>query len=161
MMKIARPAVGCVTALALVAVLSDCAVGPNFKRPAAPAASGYGSAPTQGEIASSPGAAGGAPQRFVAEMDIPAQWWTLFQSPKLNGLVEQAIKANPDMAAAKAALMGWRPMTLFERATSSMITSDIGVPMPPTIDAVKSTLIGGAPRRPVSAAIAVNRIMDS
>jgi len=32
-------------------------------------------------------------------MDIPAQWWTLFQSAKLNGLVEQAIKANPT----------WRP----------------------------------------------------
>ena len=61
------------------------------------------------------------------------------------------IAATDHPAAAKAALMGWRPMTLFERATSSMITSDIGVPMPPMIDAVKSTLIGGAPRRPASA----------
>lgn len=117
MIKIARPAVACVTALALVAGLSDCAVGPNFKRPAAPTDAGYGSAPTQGEIASSPGAAGGAPQRFVAEMDIPAQWWTVFQSPKLDGLVEQAIKGNPNMAAAKAALRQAHELYLAQRTT--------------------------------------------
>ena len=57
------------------------------------------------------------PQRFVAEMDIPAQWWTLFQSPKLNGLVEQAIKANPDMAAAKAALRQAHELYLAQRTT--------------------------------------------
>jgi NodT family efflux transporter outer membrane factor (OMF) lipoprotein len=117
MMKITRPAIGCITAVALVTLLSDCAVGPNFKRPAAPPASGYGSASTQGELASSPGAAGGTPQRFVAAMDIPAQWWTLFQSPKLNGLVEQAIKANPNMAAAKAALRQAHELYLAQRTT--------------------------------------------
>lgn len=91
------------TTLALVASLSDCAVGPNFKRPTPPAAADYGSAPAQGETASGPGT-GGNTQRFVAAMDIPAQWWTVFQSPKLDGLVEQAMKANPDVTAAKAAL---------------------------------------------------------
>src|SRR5580658_10740207 len=37
-------------------------------------------------------------------MDIPGQWWTLFQSPKLNDLVQQSLKANPDVGAAQAAL---------------------------------------------------------
>jgi NodT family efflux transporter outer membrane factor (OMF) lipoprotein len=37
-------------------------------------------------------------------MDIPTQWWTLFQSPKLDRLVEQALKANPDVGAAQASL---------------------------------------------------------
>jgi NodT family efflux transporter outer membrane factor (OMF) lipoprotein len=83
--------------------LSSCAVGPNFKRPTPPAASGYGSAPAQGETAESEDKAGAA-QRFVAGMDIPGQWWALFQSPQLNHLIEQALKANPDIGAAQAAL---------------------------------------------------------
>ena len=37
-------------------------------------------------------------------MDIPGQWWTLFQSPKLDHVVEQALKGNPDVGAAQAAL---------------------------------------------------------
>lgn len=85
---------------ACVAALTACAVGPNFKRPPAPTAPGYGSADTQQQ----PLTADGATQRFVAGMDIPAQWWTLFQSPKLNLLVEQALKANPNVGAAQAAL---------------------------------------------------------
>ena len=85
---------------ALMASLAACAVGPDFKRPSTPAAAGYGSAPTQGQIASADGNA----QRFVAGMDIPSQWWTLFQSPKLNRLVEQALKGNPNVGAAQAAL---------------------------------------------------------
>ena len=46
----------------------------------------------------------GSPQRFVAAMDIPGQWWTLFQSPQLDHVVEQALKGNPDVGAAQAAL---------------------------------------------------------
>jgi NodT family efflux transporter outer membrane factor (OMF) lipoprotein len=47
---------------------------------------------------------GGDAQRFVMGLDIPSQWWTLFQSPKLNHLVEQALKGNPNVGAAQAAL---------------------------------------------------------
>jgi NodT family efflux transporter outer membrane factor (OMF) lipoprotein len=87
---------------ALVAGLSACAVGPNFKHPPAPMDSGYGHASEQ---ESTPAAApGGDVQRFVAGLDIPSQWWTLFQSPKLNTLVEQALKGNPNVGAAQAAL---------------------------------------------------------
>jgi NodT family efflux transporter outer membrane factor (OMF) lipoprotein len=87
----------------VLAGLSACAVGPDFKRPAPPAAAGYGSAPTQGQTAVAE-AAGGNVQHFVAGMDIPSQWWTLFQSPKLDRLVEQALKANPNVGAAQASL---------------------------------------------------------
>jgi NodT family efflux transporter outer membrane factor (OMF) lipoprotein len=80
----------------LVAAVSACAVGPNFKRPPAPAAPNYGSAPMRGDIDST--------QHLVADLDIPSQWWTLFQSPKLNLLVEQALKGSPDVGAAQAAL---------------------------------------------------------
>jgi NodT family efflux transporter outer membrane factor (OMF) lipoprotein len=89
---------------AAAAGLSACAVGPDFKAPAAPDASGYGGASAQGQTAAADDTGGGAAQRFVAGADIPAQWWTLFQSPKLSRLVEQSLKANADVAAAHAAL---------------------------------------------------------
>ncbi|HEY0803067.1 MAG TPA: efflux transporter outer membrane subunit [Steroidobacteraceae bacterium] len=84
----------------LAAVLTACAVGPNFKRPPPPNATGYGSASVQAQTVSPDGDA----QRFVAGMDIPSQWWTLFRSPGLNRLVEQALSANPNVGAAQAAL---------------------------------------------------------
>lgn len=88
---------------ASIALLSACTLGPDFQRPEPPAAAGYGSAPTAGNTATAE-TVGGASQRFVAEMDIPGQWWTLFQSSKLDRLVEQALTANPNVDAAKAAL---------------------------------------------------------
>jgi NodT family efflux transporter outer membrane factor (OMF) lipoprotein len=104
------------TAAALIASLAACAVGPNFKRPAPPAATGYGSASVEQtaaanatandatNAATTPNTTGGEAQRFVAGMDIPNQWWTLFRSPALDRLIEQALKGNPDVAAAQAAL---------------------------------------------------------
>ena len=94
---------------ALGTSLAACAVGPNFKRPTPPSATDYGSASTDVQILR-PGSGaiqGEVPldaQRLVAGMDIPGQWWELFQSPKLNHLVVEALEANPDVAAAQAAL---------------------------------------------------------
>lgn len=99
----------------ILAVLSACTVGPDFKRPAAPSALNYGTAPMQGDTASVAGTGGNA-QRFVAGMDIPAEWWHLFQSPKLDHLVEEALKSNPDAAAAEAALRQARELYLAQRA---------------------------------------------
>src|SRR5262249_19740215 len=48
--------------------------------------------------------AGGAAQKFVGGQDIPGQWWELFHSKALTKLVEEALRANPDLAAAHAAL---------------------------------------------------------
>jgi NodT family efflux transporter outer membrane factor (OMF) lipoprotein len=104
------------------ALLVACAVGPNFKPPAAPKDTGYlprpapdakspdAAAPDVGATASTPAAtasapvAGGEAQRFVAAEDIPGQWWTLFQSPEMNALLEEALKHNPTLEAAQAAL---------------------------------------------------------
>jgi NodT family efflux transporter outer membrane factor (OMF) lipoprotein len=91
-------------------------VGPNFKRPAAPSAPGYGSAPSQGVTASTD-AAGGQAQRFVTGKDISGQWWTFFQSQQLNELVEQALKANPNVSAAQAALRQAHELYLAQRTS--------------------------------------------
>jgi NodT family efflux transporter outer membrane factor (OMF) lipoprotein len=100
----------------VLAGLSACAVGPNFKRPAPPAATGYGGASAQVDTAAAESAAGGA-QHFVAGMDIPSQWWTLFQSPQLNQLVEQALKGNPDVGAAQAALRQAHELYLVQKTS--------------------------------------------
>ena len=103
-------------ALLLGVTLSACAVGPNFKRPAAPTDAGYGAAPTQGATTAAPGAGGNA-QRLVEGMDIPANWWTLFGSASLNQLIEQALKENPDVNAAQAALRQANELYAAQRAT--------------------------------------------
>jgi len=92
--------------LSLVAVLgfSGCAVGPDFHRPAAPKVTGYTAKPLAGKTTSAD-VAGGQAQLFLQGKDIPAEWWTLFHSPSLNQLVKEALKANPDLKAAKAALV--------------------------------------------------------
>jgi NodT family efflux transporter outer membrane factor (OMF) lipoprotein len=102
-----------VPAAVLIASLAACAVGPNFKRPTPPKAEGYGNAPMQGEI-TAPGPNGSTPH-FVAGEDIPSQWWTLFRSPALNHLVDQALTGNPDVGAAQAALRQAHELYLAQR----------------------------------------------
>jgi NodT family efflux transporter outer membrane factor (OMF) lipoprotein len=93
----------CAALVWAAASLTACAVGPNYHRPAAPAGAGYGAASTQVQTAK-PEAAGGDAQTFVVGMDIPSQWWILFHSEKLNSLVAQALKGNPNVGAAQAAV---------------------------------------------------------
>ena len=86
-----------VTAVAVL--MTGCAVGPDFQKPSPPAVKSYTAEPLPARPASPDSA-----QQFVEGRDIPAQWWTLFHSPALNQLVEQSLKANPDLQAAQATL---------------------------------------------------------
>ena len=86
-----------------VVLAAGCAVGPDFKTPDAPKVSGYTQQLLPDKTVSAP-VQGGEPQRWVRDMDISGQWWTLFQSKPLNDLIEHALKANPDVDGAQAAL---------------------------------------------------------
>jgi NodT family efflux transporter outer membrane factor (OMF) lipoprotein len=88
--------------LLAVPLLASCTVGPDFHQPA-PRGADYSTAPLPGATASAAGPTGAA-QRFVRGMDIPGQWWTLFQSPTLDALIKQALAANPNLEAAHASL---------------------------------------------------------
>lgn len=93
------------SAAALIAVLlSSCAVGPDFAPPAAPDASGYSPEPL-GATTAAAATTGGQSQHLVRDLDLPGQWWTLFQSKPLNSLIEKALAANPDLQAAQEALV--------------------------------------------------------
>ena len=63
-------------------VLAGCTVGPNFKRP-------QGSVPSQWTVASTRGTSTKSP-----ETD---DWWSSFQDPELNSLVERSAKQNLDL----------------------------------------------------------------
>jgi NodT family efflux transporter outer membrane factor (OMF) lipoprotein len=84
-------------------LLSACAVGPDFKVPLAPAAAGY-TPEAHPAATASVDVAGGEAQRFEAGRDIPGEWWTVFHSKEINGLIDQALQANPNLQAAQAAL---------------------------------------------------------
>jgi NodT family efflux transporter outer membrane factor (OMF) lipoprotein len=84
------------------ALLSAC-VGPNFHRPAAPTADRYTIEPLAAATTAAPGV-GGAAQRFLSLQDVPRNWWTLFESDELDVLVKDALRSNPEVASAQAAL---------------------------------------------------------
>lgn len=90
--------------LPFFAALAGCAAGPDFKRPAAPAANGYSPASAVPASTTSAPVLAGESQRFNPKVDIPFDWWTLFQSPQINSLIKRAFQANPSIASAQAAL---------------------------------------------------------
>jgi NodT family efflux transporter outer membrane factor (OMF) lipoprotein len=94
-------------------MLTSCAVGPDFKRPAPPPPNSYAAPVKTTESVSN--VVGGASQRFVQGLDIPAQWWGLFHSEQLNELIARAITNNADLAAARAALRMARESTLAQK----------------------------------------------
>src|ERR1700736_5715894 len=114
-LKSAGPAAS--TAILTAGLLSACAVGPNFEPPEAPRDAAF--APP-GQIAGETAAAplpGGQAQRFVDGMDIPGQWWTLFQSAQLNALIERALKNSPTLQSAQAALRQANENTAAQRGS--------------------------------------------
>jgi NodT family efflux transporter outer membrane factor (OMF) lipoprotein len=84
-------------------LLSGCTVGPHYHAPAAPTVATYTPDPQPATTVSSGGAAGGA-QHLGPSTDIPAQWWTLFQSPELDRMVREALANSPTLAQATARL---------------------------------------------------------
>jgi len=101
-------------ALPLSLLLAGCAVGPEFKKPTAPAGAGYTTTPVS-TTSSTPNVVGGEAQQFADGRDIPGQWWDLFHCQPLNDLIERSLKANPDIKAAQAALLVARENTLAQR----------------------------------------------
>jgi NodT family efflux transporter outer membrane factor (OMF) lipoprotein len=103
-----------VTAALALPLMAGCAVGPNFKKPAAPEVSDY-TAPALSTTVASANTSGGGAQRFAKGTDISGDWWTLFHSEALNDLIEHSLANNPDLKAAQAALLVARENVLAQR----------------------------------------------
>ena len=81
--------------------LLGCAVGPDFKRPEAPATKDY----VAGGVEQPKVTAGKeAPQQFTMGKKISGDWWHLFRSPPLDDVLKTALAQNQSLAAAVATL---------------------------------------------------------
>jgi NodT family efflux transporter outer membrane factor (OMF) lipoprotein len=108
-------------ALAAIA-LAGCAVGPDFNSPPPPPVTGYtpGGSPV---ATTSADVAGGAAQKFAMGGDIPGEWWKVFHSRELDGLIAEALAANPSLQAAQASL--WQAKeNLYAQAGTMLPTVD-------------------------------------
>lgn len=82
-------------ALALAGLLAGCATaGPDYHPPERSAAT---------DAKATGGFASGRDPLF-AQAPLPDHWWRLYQDPRLDGLIEQALAANADLRAAEANL---------------------------------------------------------
>ena len=82
--------------------LAGCTVGPNFRPPAAPSATGY---LPPAETGSSPKTAGLAGGGAVATTGTSSErWWTAYGSAELDALVDRALADNPSLQASNATL---------------------------------------------------------
>ncbi|HWK75740.1 MAG TPA: efflux transporter outer membrane subunit [Povalibacter sp.] len=102
MSRVFGPSQGVRAAVAgtLMLALSACAVGPEFQRPAVPTVDHYG----EKTLPTTVGEDGAPPQQLLSGATVPADWWTLFQSPALNSAIEQALANNQNVAAARASV---------------------------------------------------------
>jgi NodT family efflux transporter outer membrane factor (OMF) lipoprotein len=94
---------GVAAAMGAAALLTSCAVGPDFLHPAAPETERYTREPLR-PTTSATDVPKGRAQRFVQGRDIPQEWWRLFKSRPLNRLIERALEANPNLQAALSSL---------------------------------------------------------
>jgi NodT family efflux transporter outer membrane factor (OMF) lipoprotein len=94
--------------------VAGCAVGPDFKKPAAPEVSDYTPAALSTTVTTA-NVSGGEAQRFARGSELAGDWWTLFHSRPLNDLIEQSLTNNPDLKAAQAALSVARENVLAQR----------------------------------------------
>ncbi|WP_066459038.1 efflux transporter outer membrane subunit [Castellaniella caeni] len=91
------------TALVMAFALAGCTAGPDFHAPAAPDVSRYTAQPLPEKTASAATELGAA-QRFRVGQDVATEWWRSLGSARLDALIQQALAANPTLAAARATL---------------------------------------------------------
>lgn len=129
------------TTLVGVVVLSACsATGPDFKRPAAPQAGGY--APGVPAVTSASVVANGEAQRLHVGRDVPSDWWTLFQAPQLNSLIERSFKHNPTIESAQAAL---RQAHQYTAAQQGFFYPAVGASYTPSRNKLAGNMGGNSP----------------
>ncbi len=83
--------------------LAGCAVGPDYRRPDAPAVDRFTPQPLPAATAAAQAVDGDA-QRFLHDREVPARWWTTFGNAELTRRVNTALQHSPSIASAQAAL---------------------------------------------------------
>ncbi len=120
-------------------LLSGCAVGPDFHRPAAPPVHALTPAPI-------PATLGAGPDReaVAAGAEVPRDWWLGFGSETLDGAVARALAANADLDAARAALRVAEEQARAQRgALLPTLGADASIARQRSADALSPTLDSG------------------
>ncbi|WP_043282034.1 TolC family protein, partial [Burkholderia humptydooensis] len=81
------------TALAVALLAAGCTLAPRYERPAAPVSGAF---PTDGVYAAQPGAASGA-RSANGQSAVDIGWREFFVDPRLQRLIETALKNNRDL----------------------------------------------------------------
>ena len=104
------------TALALAAgaLLSGCALGPDFTRPTPPAADRYTADTLRIE---QPNPADKDAQQVLLGQAVEGDWWQLFHSAPLDQVVQRALAGNRTLAAAAANLAQARELAAAQAGT--------------------------------------------
>ena len=92
-------------------MLAGCEVGPDYRRPgfAVPPRYSEGLEPRRTAAVAT---TGGRAQNLTVGQDVAADWWALFRSPALTGLVVTALRDNPGVDAAREALRNAEELAL-------------------------------------------------
>jgi NodT family efflux transporter outer membrane factor (OMF) lipoprotein len=96
-----------------------CAVGPDFRSPAAPDATSY----TRETLPATTHAAGATQTLVAANNALPA-WWTQFRSDALNRLVDTALQQSPTLDEARAKLIEARENYVAQAGATEFPTID-------------------------------------
>jgi NodT family efflux transporter outer membrane factor (OMF) lipoprotein len=91
------------SAIFLSALLASCAVGPDYQAPETPKTHSYTSSPLPKQTVEIRGQEEKT-QEFTYQQHLCRQWWTVFESERLNQLIERGLKNSPTIQAASAAL---------------------------------------------------------
>jgi len=95
----------CMAVLAVVALSATaCTVGPNYRRPQIPTPAAYAEAGSAGETAVTSG-----------DADL-STWWTQFNDPLLDSLIQRALAASPTLQSAESKV---REARLQEKVTGA------------------------------------------
>jgi NodT family efflux transporter outer membrane factor (OMF) lipoprotein len=93
-----------IAALSLLSPLAACTLGPDYAPPTPPEGA------TAPLVSASPGA--------TSKDDVPDAWWRLYDDTVLDGLIDEAFKANEDLKTAEANLSASR--AIYEGARSAL-----------------------------------------
>ena len=154
-----RAGVGALAA-AVPLIFGGCAAGPTFHRPAPPAAAAYTGAPLPPQTASA-SVPGGDAQRFLSGHDVAFEWWREFGSAALDARVRQALRANPSVAAAQAALRSAQELVYAQRGyfyptvgvgytfERQQIEGNVATTQAPGVQGNGQNLVPSAPAQPL------------
>jgi NodT family efflux transporter outer membrane factor (OMF) lipoprotein len=118
-------------------------VGPDFHRPAKPEVGSYLS-PAEDDYTTPPVAGAETSQRFVDATGLPRDWWKMFGSPELDAMVERALRQNPGLQSAIAALRAARENTAAQRgAFYPQVTGSLSSSRQRVADPLASPLASG------------------